>query len=81
MPDLLAITDATSVLIAHECNSSAAEYTLGVVKSKVVDAWKYFEVLISKHHGYATSISHAFIFMHAHLQGYQHVTINLLMRR
>jgi len=30
--------------------------------------------LISKH-GYATSISHAFIFMHAHLRGYQHVTI------
>ena len=46
------------------------------VKGKVVDACvpKNFEALISKH-GYATSVSHAFIFMHAHLQGYRHVTI------
>ena len=75
--DLLALADATFVLTAHECKSSLPpNVRWACVKGKVVDACvpKHLEALISKH-GYATSVSHAFIFMHAHLQGYRHVTI------
>ena len=77
LADLLMLTDATFVLTAHECKSSLPPNVRWVcVKGKVVDACvpKHLEALISKH-GYATSVSHAFIFMHAHLQGYRHVTI------
>lgn len=71
------LTDATFVLTAHECKSSLPpNIHWACVKGKMVDACvpKNFEALISKH-GYATSVSHAFIFMHAYLQGHRHVTI------
>ena len=77
LADLLAITDAVFVLTAHECKSSLpANIHWACVKGKVVDACvpKQLKALIGQH-GYATSVSHAFIFMHAHLKGYRHVTI------
>ena len=67
LANLLAITDATFVLTAHECKSSLPpNIRWACVKGKMVDACvpKNFEALIRKH-GYATSASHAFIFMHA----------------
>ena len=77
LANLLMLTDAAFVLTTHECKSSLSpNIHWACVKGKVVDACvpKNFEALISKH-GYATSVSHAFIFMHAHLQGYRHVAI------
>ena len=75
--DLVTLTDALFVLTKDECKSSLpSNIPWACVKGKVVDACipKQFEALIGKH-GYATSVSHAFIFMHAHLQEYRHVTI------
>jgi hypothetical protein len=66
LADLLMLTDATFVLTAHECKSSLPpNIHWACVKGKMVDACvpKNFEALISKH-GYATSVSHAFIFTH-----------------
>ena len=78
--DLLALADATFVLTAHECKSSLPpNVRWACVKGKVVDACvpKHLEALISKH-GYATSASHAFIFMHAHLQGYRQIFLCIM---
>ncbi|CEG01907.1 unnamed product [Ostreococcus tauri] len=73
---LLALTDAVFVLTTLECKFSLPNVPWACVKGKVVDSCipKHLKALIRRH-AYATSISHAFIFMYAHLQGYEHVTI------
>jgi hypothetical protein len=72
--DLLAMTDATFVLIAHECKSSLPP-NIHVSREKwLTRVFHDIKSLISKH-GYATSISHAFILTNTHLQRNQHVTI------
>lgn len=73
---LVSLTDATFVLTTRSCKTSFRNARWVCVKGKVIDscAPKRLRVLVEKH-GYAASLSHAFIFMHALVQGFRHVTI------
>ena len=73
---IVALTDATFVLTQHACKTSLPNVRWACVKGKQIDSCipKNMQDLISQH-GYATSVSHAFIFMHSHIQGYRHVSI------
>jgi len=73
---LLSLTDATFVLATDSCNLMFSEYFWVCVKGKKIDSCvpKRLGKLI-KSHGYATSISHAFILMYGLSRGYRHVTV------
>lgn len=73
---LLSLTDATFVLSTHSCASFSSHVRWVCVKGEKIDSCvpKRLGKWIEKH-GYATSISHAFIFMYGISRGYQHVTI------
>ena len=76
MDEILSLTDATFVLAIDSCTLSFSDARWVCVKGKKIDSCvpkrlgKWIET-----HGYATSISHAFIFMYALSRGYRHVTI------
>ena len=73
---LLTITDMTFVLAYQECKTTFQHIRWACVRGKQVDSCltKQFQGLIPAH-AYATSVSHAFILMHAHLKGYKHISI------
>ena len=72
---LLSLTDATFVLSTDSLQRRCLHMSLGVVKGEKIDSCvpKRLGKWIKKH-GYATSISHAFIFMYG-ISRYRHVTI------
>ena len=73
---LLALTDMTYVLAFQNCTTSFKHVRWACARGEYIDSCMAdrFSSFVEGH-GYATSISHAFIIMHAKLNGYRKISI------
>ena len=73
---LVSLTDATFVLTTRSCKTTFRNARWVCVKGKMIDSCvpKRLRALVEEH-GYAVSVSHAFIFMHALVQGFRHISV------